>query len=110
MGDAPKSYLPSKAAPSLLLWHWESEGWQKRYPALFQLLSLAQADGGPREGATLTLFTGEGRLKASLFDRHTEMTLWLTLEGQDDTLAEIDQLIRQGKGEWRKKREGYQRR
>lgn len=110
MPGAPKCFLPRKADRQLTLWHFENDSFSTELPALYQLLAMAQADGGPREGATLTLFAGDLRLKAALTDKHTSQTLWLTLEGNADALREIDKLIAAGKGEWRPAKTGWQKR
>jgi hypothetical protein len=107
---APVSFLPKKTDRQLLLWHFENDDFQGAYPALYQLLALAQDGQAPRDGATLTLFAGDGRLKAALTDKHTAQTLWMTLEGSRAVLDEIDRIIQSGRGEWRPMKAGWVKR
>lgn len=104
---APRSYLPKKNDPALLLWHFEDPDFSAAFPALGQLLAAAQADGSPREGATLTLFSGEGRLKAVLTDKHTTQALWMTLQPGADVLGQVEAAIVSGKGEWKPSKVGW---
>lgn len=107
---APRSYLPARQDPALLMWHFESDEFRDRYEALYQLLACGQADGKPRVPATLTLFTGEGRLKCVLTDKHTEQGFWLALDASGDILAQINQALVDGKGEWRPSKLGWVKR
>lgn len=105
-GPAPASFLPRKTAWEELVTHWESADFAIRYPALYQLLCYAKADGHYRAGATLSFFCEMGRLKASIYDRASQMVWFGCLEGEGDLIGEVDKLIQAGHGEWRQKKNG----
>jgi hypothetical protein len=101
MAKQATSYLPSKSGPKIVPWLWSNDKWFETYPALYQLLAAGIDEGDERKPATLTIFVSEGRLKATVHDRHTRQRLWLTLEGDIDLLREIEALIVSKGGEWR---------
>jgi len=101
MAKARKSHLPERHVPKTVEWLWANEGFEQRYPILFELLAAGLYEGEPRVGATLTLFVSDGRLKVSLSDRHTEQVLYLTLEPFDDILAEVEVLLAKGGDAWK---------
>jgi hypothetical protein len=101
MAKVKTSFLPTKQAPKTLPWLWANDDFEKKYPALYELLAAGLYEGEPRKGATVTLFVGDGRLKASVADRHTGNALWLTLEPFADVLAEIELAITSGKEAWK---------
>lgn len=100
-------HLPRKKSLDELVCHWEDDGtFCQRYPALYQLLSCAKDGQKFRPGARLTFFCDTGRLKASIWDEHTQQAWYCTLEPGEDVLAEIEAMLQAGKGEWRAKRTG----
>lgn len=104
MAKARKTFLPSPVAPKTLEWLWANDKFAEKYPALYELLAAGTLEGDPRTGATVTLFVGDGRLKASIVDRQTDQALWLTLEPFDDVLAEMELAITSGKEAWKSTR------
>lgn len=102
--SVPKSYLPSRTHPDQRPYHWHEPGFETEYPALYELLSKAQTDAGPRKGATLSVFCDAGNLKARIWDPSTEMTWFATLDDWKDILTQVEGLLALGKGEWREKR------
>jgi len=101
MSKERKSFLPQPKDAKNAEWLWKNDGFQKLYPALFELLACGIWEGGPRRTATLTFFVGEGRLKASLCDRQTGLTLFMTLEANQEPFSEVERLLEDGAGEWR---------
>lgn len=101
MAKSRKSFLPVKSEPKTLQWLWANPAFEEKYPALFELLAAGLYEGEPRRGATVTLFCVDGRLKASVADRHTGMALWVTLEPFEDILAEIELAVASPSAEWK---------
>jgi len=107
-----QSYLPKRPdqkAPTTH--HWKDTAFAKDYPAVFSLLALAFIDGEDRKGATITLFADEGRLKFAIHDRHTEQSLFGTLDGPQDLWQSLEGYVLAHPDDWREKRDaGLQRR
>src|SRR4249919_1128698 len=66
-------FLPRRIKLDELVLHWESSWFGSQWPALYELLALAKMDGHYRAGATLSFFCEQGKLKASLYDRASQM-------------------------------------
>jgi hypothetical protein len=101
MGKARKSFLPERSSPTTVEWLWHNTDFQKRYPAVYELLAAGIWEGEPRKGATVTLFCVDGRLKACVADRNTEQALWITLEAAGDCLDEIEAAVAAANAEWK---------
>ena len=100
------SYLPKRAdekAPATH--HWQDAAFQKDYPALFALLSIASVDGAERRGATITIFADQGALKFAIHDRHTEQSLFGTLCGPQGLWEGMESFVLGHSEEWQQKRE-----
>lgn len=106
MAQSRPSFLPKKDAGKAVEWLWCNDGFMAKYPALYELLAVGMYEGEPRKGATITLFCGDGRLKACIADRETAQGIWLALEPFEDVLAELELAIASGKVEWRGLKKG----
>lgn len=106
MAKAKPSFLPSREQGKTIEWLWAHDGFVAKYPALYELLASGMFEGEPRKGATVTLFCGDGRLKACIADRETGNGMWLDLEPFEDILAELELLITSGKHQWRSLKKG----
>jgi len=106
MAKAKPSFLPKRESGKTVEWLWCNDGFQTKYPALYELLAVGLYEGEPRKGATITLFCGDGRLKACVADRETGQALWLALEPFEDVLAELELLVAAGTQQWRALRKG----
>ena len=103
---SPGHFFPSKPSPDTVRTHWESAEFAQQFPALYDLLGNAVCDGHWRAGATLSFFCEGGRLKASIYDRASQMVWFCTLKGDVDWLAETEHALQNGEGEWREKKHG----
>jgi len=104
------SYLPRQAVTEDREWHFYDEGFQAELPAVFELLAATKQEGKARESASITLYVDQGRLKAVINDKNTKMSFFCTLSGSYNVLAEIDTALQEGRGEWRKQKEGWLKR
>jgi len=104
------SFLPRAPVAEDKAWHFYDEGFQAEFPALFELLAATTQDGKPRESASVTIYVDQGRLKAIVSDKSSKMTYFTTLSGSCHALAELDRNIQDGKGDWRKQKEGWVKR
>jgi len=99
-----RSFLPQPPeARAASDFHWESPEFQKSYPAVFALLATAKVDGEARQGATITIFADGGRIKASVFDRHTNQSLFLSLDSPLGVWEEVERYVVSHPDEWREK-------
>lgn len=81
--------------------HLEHEYLLARCPEIFQLMSLPQVEGAPREPSAIRLFVQDGRLKAAVNDPSSEMVWFVTLDGRMDPLEAIERSLAEGTSEWR---------
>lgn len=106
MAKAKPTFLPSRESGKTIEWLWCNEAFVAKYPALYELLAAGMFEGEPRKGATITLFCGDGRLKACIADRETGQGVWLALEPFEDILAELELAVAGGTVEWRSLKKG----
>jgi len=78
-------------------------------PALYMLMSVAQAEGLPRPAASLRLFVDQGRLKGVLNDPGSEQAAFVTLPGDCNPLEVINECIQDGTVDWRPDNRGKRR-
>lgn len=104
------SYLPKPRTTEDVEWHFYDEAFQAEFPALFELLACTKQDDKPRESASITLYVDQGRLKGVVSDKTSKMSFFATLSGSYTALVELDTAIREGRGEWRKQKEGWVKR
>jgi len=98
------SVLPTRRAASPATRHYDDPEMAIELPALYELLTTAIVDGEPRKGSKLTIQCSEGYLKVSIWDDHTDMCWFATLETWKDLLTTVDRMVAANKGEWREKR------
>jgi len=104
-------YLPRKPeekAPSES--HWQAPEFAKNYPAVHSLLATALQDGEDREGATITLYADQNRLKFCISDRHTGQSLFGTLDDVEALWKSIEGYVLAHRDDWRVKGEADRKR
>jgi hypothetical protein len=103
--DAVEGVLPgtreTEGAP--LPFHLDDGPFVRRFPCLAYLLACPQDGLKPRQGATVTMFAEQGRLKIALVDRHTNQTGMLTLSQEADPLEQVEDALSGRRVEWRKR-------
>jgi len=73
-----------------------------RFPALWEYLSLDRwEDGKKREVSSLTLFWGDGRLKAALNDKANGRVLFSAGTSLSDLLVSLEAALVSGDAEWK---------
>lgn len=78
-----------------------------RFPALVEFLFCDEwPDGTPRRPGTLLCFGDEGKLKMCLSDRDQGLVCFVTAGGLSEGLDCVEQLLREGDGDWRPQRGG----
>lgn len=100
-----QSFLPSRQKLSEMVCHLEDAQFAESFPAIYQLLCHARdREGVYRAGATLSFFTDTGNLKASVYDRATQMIWFFTLASYRDCWEQVEAALKEGRGEWRAKK------
>lgn len=79
----------------------DDEKFKKRYPAIFEHLTLDTLEGSPRETSTLGVSTELGRWKACLRDRDNGLCLWVSGDTFDGLLGALEGILAKGGGDWR---------
>lgn len=101
-----KSFLPrAPEAKAASPYHWVSAEFSESYPAIFDLLATAKIDGEDRQGATITVFADAGKLKASIHDRHTDQSLFVTLDSPLGLWEALERYVVANPDEWRQRKE-----
>lgn len=99
------TYLPRQTDDADGLLHYEDGQMATDYPALYQLLAHKRdAAGKKRPGARLSLFCDDGKLKACVWDEHTDQSWFMTLESFQGALEAVEATLARSGGEWRRKR------
>lgn len=99
-----KSFLPQRPTTAMNPTHWEDGDFAVRAPAVYQLLAHAVKEGHFRAGATLSFFCEMGKLKASIYDRESQMVWFCAISGEGDWVDAVDVALQSGSGEWREKK------
>ncbi len=77
---------------------------RKKYPMLLeQIEATLFEDGTARQPCTLTVFAGDGSLKACLSDRETEETAWITAASFQAILEGFERGLEKESLDWRRK-------
>jgi len=88
-----KSILPTAGPTKHPDWLWHNEGFRDRYPCLFEFLACGDFEGEERKGGSISLFTGQQRLKVCFLDKHTQLAFYAPVNGSDDLLAELEAIL-----------------
>jgi hypothetical protein len=85
---------------------WLEHRWMVEHlPQLFQLLSLPEVEGKPREPASIRLFVQDGRLKAAINDPSSGMVWFATLDAEMAPLDALEAHFGGDLGEWREQKD-----
>ena len=76
------------------------------HPAVWEYLTAGRDEEGVRVTSTLLIFAEAGRIKACLYDRHHELTLFVSGESMEALLDDLESTLVTGGGDWRPKRGG----
>lgn len=75
-------------------------------PALWEYLTLCEwEDGKERETASLTVFFGEGLLKACISDKDAGLVAFVSGESLEGLLQALERGLAEGTLDWRRQRE-----
>jgi len=97
-----RSYLPRRTEQAVGEPWFEDAFMGEHMPALYELLARSEEGGKARQGATLSLYGEQGRLKVCINDRHTGMLWFATLGTAEALLETLNTMLVEGRGEWRK--------
>lgn len=109
MGQFTERHGSSPATGESSRWAVTDDDFAALYPALYEFLAEAASEQGvPRVTSTLLVSAEEGLWKACLIDRAQkgssfDYTLWKSGKTLERALAALDESIRDGSAEWRKR-------
>jgi hypothetical protein len=77
--------------------------WAASYPGVWEMLSAPlDANGKPRQGATLMFFVQDGMVKACLNDRDEQHTAWSAALSVGELLEVLEKGLQADSLEWRR--------
>jgi len=109
MGQFTERHGSTQQGGELCRWAVTDEDFSNLYPALYEFLAEQMTeDSVPRVTSTLLVSAEEGLWKACLIDRAQkgsafDYTLWKSGKTLERVLASLDESIRDGSAEWRKR-------
>lgn len=79
----------------------------KRFPSMFELMTVALLPGGElRKPSSLLLFTEDGVWKGCLTERDLDVSLWCSSDSFQGVLEGIEERLTHSTVEWRKRGAG----
>ena len=69
------------------------EGFESRFPTLYEFLACGVWEGEARKGGSITVFISQGQLKACFLDKQTQMAFYSVLNPGGDLWAVLEDTL-----------------
>lgn len=80
------------------------DAFERRYPALYEMLTCRIFDGKARETGTVLFFCEDGLWKACLNDRDRELVMFRSSGSVESLWDALEGALQSGQAEWRAKK------